>query len=82
MEMKTPELTANVARILLLLRSLQRGRHNMVDPWIALPLHLHEYDDLFDRIGENETLWGWVGDKMMFVHYFNDSTGSHAYYVS
>ncbi|OBT96346.1 hypothetical protein VE01_05777 [Pseudogymnoascus verrucosus] len=45
-ETKTLPLTANVARILLLLRSLQRGRHNLDDPWIVLPLQLHEYDDL------------------------------------
>ncbi|KFY71099.1 hypothetical protein V499_08690 [Pseudogymnoascus sp. VKM F-103] len=59
-ETKTLPLTANVARILLLLRSLQRGRHNLDDPWIVLPLQLHEYDDLLVRIDKNETLWGWM----------------------
>ncbi|KFZ17156.1 hypothetical protein V502_04721 [Pseudogymnoascus sp. VKM F-4520 (FW-2644)] len=83
METKTPPLTANVARILLLLRSLQRGRHNMDDPWIVLPLQLHEFGDLFARIEKNETLWGWVGDKAKFVYGSGDAavSGSHAYYL-
>ncbi|OBT65147.1 hypothetical protein VE03_04698 [Pseudogymnoascus sp. 23342-1-I1] len=74
METKTSPLTANVARILLLLRSLQRGRHNMDDPWIVLPLELHEFDDLFVRIGKNETLWGWVYDKLRFTYDSRTST--------
>lgn len=80
---KTPPLTANVARILLLLRSLQRGRHNLDDPWIALPLQLHEFDDLSVRIGKNETLWGWWEDKAKFVHGSGGAAvgDAHAYYL-
>ncbi|OBT84693.1 hypothetical protein VE02_06112 [Pseudogymnoascus sp. 03VT05] len=74
METKTLPLAANVARILLLLRSLQRGRHNLDDPWIVLPLQLHEYDDLLVRIEKNETIWGWVCDKLIFSYDSRTST--------
>ncbi|OBT71979.1 hypothetical protein VF21_08579 [Pseudogymnoascus sp. 05NY08] len=74
MKTKTLPLTANVARILLLLRSLQRGRHNLDDPWIVLPLQLHEYNDLFVRIEKNENLWGWVYDKLIFSYDSRTST--------
>ena len=79
---KTPPLTANVARILLL-RSLQRGRHNLDDPWIVLPLQLHEFDFLSVRIGKNETLWGWWEDKAKFVHGSGGAAvgDAHTYYL-
>lgn len=81
-ETKTPPLTANVATTLLL-RSLQRGQHNIDDPKIVLQLQLHESDDLFVWIGENETLWGWVEDKAKFVYGSGDAavSASHAYYL-
>jgi hypothetical protein len=79
METKTLPLTANVARVLLLLRSLQRGYHNMDDPWIVLPLHLHEYDDLLVRIDKNETLWGWMECKSKSVYNSSNPAVSDAY---
>lgn len=77
METTTAPLTANVARILILLRSLERGRHNLDDPWIVLPLQLHEYDDLIVRIEKNETLWGWFYDKAKFVYGSGDAAVSY-----
>lgn len=79
METKTLPLTANVARILLLLRSLQRGYHNLDDPWIVLPLQLHEYDDLLVRIDKNETLWEWVECKSKLVYSSGNPAVSDAY---
>ncbi|KFZ13980.1 hypothetical protein V501_03452 [Pseudogymnoascus sp. VKM F-4519 (FW-2642)] len=79
METKTLPLTANVARILLLLRSLQRGRHNLDDPWIVLPLQLHEYDDLLLRIDKNETLWEWMECKSKLVYNSSNPAVSNTY---
>jgi hypothetical protein len=83
METKILPLTANVARILLLLRSLQRGRHNLEDPWIVLPLQLHEYDNLLVRIEKNETLWEWVECKAKCVYGYGNAAvrDAHAYYL-
>lgn len=83
METKTLPLTANVARILLLLRSLQRGRHNLDDPWIVLPLQLHEYDDLLVRIEKNETIWEWVECKAKLVYGSGNAAvcDAYAYYL-
>jgi hypothetical protein len=84
METKKQPLTINVARVLLLYRSFQRGWHNRGDPWIALPLQLHEYDNLLLRIDKKEWLSGWVQNKAKFVHNYGDVviSGSYAYLQS
>ncbi|KFX85791.1 hypothetical protein V490_09410 [Pseudogymnoascus sp. VKM F-3557] len=74
METKTQPLTANVARVLLLLRDLQRDRHKIDDPWIMLPLKLHEYDDLYVRIEKNDLIWGWVESMGKFSYDSRTST--------
>src|SRR5271155_44714 len=54
-------------RVIALLRDIQAGRHTNQNPWISFQLAQGEYDETKRRLRQDESLFGFVKDKIRYV---------------
>ena len=54
-------------RVIALLRDIQAGRHVNQNPWTSFQLARGEYDEIERRLRQDESLFGYVKDKIRCV---------------
>jgi hypothetical protein len=56
-----------VPRVLALFKEIEAGRHVGRHPWTEFQLTLGEYDEIERRLEREESLWGYVRDKIRYM---------------
>ncbi|KAI9861212.1 MAG: hypothetical protein M1813_005385 [Trichoglossum hirsutum] len=58
-----------VPRVLALFKEIEAGRHVGRHPWTEFQLTLGEYDEIERRLEREESLWGYVRDKIRYDYF-------------
>jgi hypothetical protein len=63
-------------RLIALFKDIQAGRHIKQHPWTEFQLAREEYDEIERRLRRDESLLGYVKDKIRFVSSRNERGAS------